>query len=133
MDHTNELKRLLSNVLGVTELNMDDLEPETRKAIHEASVHLADNFGIPGDCAQGIHSWVNEQGILPPDTKCTHCGELYGTPEGSGDTSNMTVQELRDADYCVIIWTPDEIGNADAGDLEDIVIERGNIYLDSFV
>lgn len=39
------------------------------------------------------------------------------------------INELRDAGYCVVIWTPEELGNADANHLEDIVIERGNDYL----
>lgn len=33
------------------------------------------------DCALGIHSWSDAIGKLPPDTKCTHCGELYGNPD----------------------------------------------------
>lgn len=30
------------------------------------------------DCEAGFHSWVYTNGKLPPDTKCTTCGELYG-------------------------------------------------------
>lgn len=33
------------------------------------------------DCAQGSHSWINETGLLPPDTRCTRCGEEYGHPD----------------------------------------------------
>jgi hypothetical protein len=33
------------------------------------------------DCAEGMHSWVNETGKLPPDTACTRCGALYGHPD----------------------------------------------------
>lgn len=33
------------------------------------------------DCAQGLHSWVNETGKLAPDTRCTRCGEAYGNPD----------------------------------------------------
>lgn len=33
------------------------------------------------DCADGMHSWVNETGKLPPDTRCTRCGALYGNPD----------------------------------------------------
>lgn len=33
------------------------------------------------DCADGIHSWVNETGKLPADTPCKYCGELYGHPD----------------------------------------------------
>ena len=41
-----------------------------------------------------------------------------------------TINQLRDEGYCVVIWGPTELGNADASDLEDIVIERGNNFLD---
>ena len=33
------------------------------------------------DCENGIHSWADAVGKLPPDTKCTHCGEAYGNPD----------------------------------------------------
>jgi len=33
-----------------------------------------------GGCADGMHSWVDQVGKLPADTKCDHCGELYGDP-----------------------------------------------------
>jgi hypothetical protein len=33
------------------------------------------------DCAAGLHSWIHETGKLPPDTKCTRCGEPYGNPK----------------------------------------------------
>jgi hypothetical protein len=45
------------------------------------------------------------------------------------DIWNKTVRQLRDAGYVVVIWTPEEVGEADAGQLEDIAIERGNEYL----
>lgn len=32
------------------------------------------------ECDVGLHSWVGEVGLLPPDTACTHCGEEYGHP-----------------------------------------------------
>lgn len=31
------------------------------------------------ECSQGIHSWVDEVGKLPADTKCTRCNEPYGS------------------------------------------------------
>lgn len=46
------------------------------------------------------------------------------------DPSKMTVDELREEGYCVIMWTPAEMGSASHSDLEDIVIERGNVYLE---
>ena len=33
------------------------------------------------DCAAGIHSWIDEVGLLDPDIECTRCGELYGDPD----------------------------------------------------
>lgn len=45
------------------------------------------------------------------------------------DTSQMTVAELREAGYCVVMWNPEEIGDADVSDLEDVVITRGNDFL----
>lgn len=47
------------------------------------------------------------------------------------EAQQEAINELRDAGYCVIIWTPEELGNADVNHLEDIVIERGNEYLSS--
>ena len=41
------------------------------------------------------------------------------------------INALRDAGYCVVIWTPAELGDSDSSQLEDIVIERGNIFLES--
>lgn len=34
-----------------------------------------------GYCSMGIHSWSDEIGILPADTACANCGELYGEPK----------------------------------------------------
>lgn len=39
--------RLLQEVLSVTELNLDDMEPETRKVVQRASGWLADNVETP--------------------------------------------------------------------------------------
>lgn len=40
------------------------------------------------------------------------------------------LNDLRDRGFCVVIWTPSEIGDSDIGSLEDVVIERGNLFLD---
>lgn len=48
------------------------------------------------------------------------------------ETQQQAINELRDAGYCVVIWTPEEIGDADIGTLEDITIERGSLYTESF-
>lgn len=39
------------------------------------------------------------------------------------------IDDLRREGYCVVIWTPEELGDADADNLESIVTERGNDYL----
>ena len=49
------------------------------------------------------------------------------TPE-----QQKTVDDLRDAGYCIIIWTPEEVGEANTGHLGDIVISRGNDFLESY-
>ena len=38
---------------------------------------------------------------------------------------DMTVRELREEGYAVIIWTPEEIENTPINVLEDLSIERG--------
>ena len=45
------------------------------------------------------------------------------------EEEQAAVDQLRRKGYCVVIWTPEELGDADAGNLEDIGIERGNEYL----
>lgn len=48
------------------------------------------------------------------------------------DLTKQTVEELRNSGHLVIIWTPEEIGDADLDDLESVSIERGHAYLESF-
>lgn len=48
------------------------------------------------------------------------------TPE-----QKAAVEQLRSEGYAAVIFTPDEIKDADASHLEDILVERGNIFLDS--
>lgn len=45
------------------------------------------------------------------------------------EEEQAAVDQLRRKGYCVVIWTPEELGDADADNLEDIVTERGNDYL----
>lgn len=39
------------------------------------------------------------------------------------------IGELRDSGYAVVIFTPDELGDADPENLEDILVERGWAFL----
>ena len=48
------------------------------------------------------------------------------TPE-----QKATIEQLRSEGYAVVIFTPDEIKDANASHLEDILVERGNTFLDS--
>lgn len=41
------------------------------------------------------------------------------------------IRQLRAEGYSVIVWTPEEIGDADIDQLEDLAISRGNDYLES--
>lgn len=41
------------------------------------------------------------------------------------------VRELRSKGYAIIVWTPEEIGDADVNQLVDLAISRGNDYLES--
>ena len=41
------------------------------------------------------------------------------------------INQLRSAGYCVIIWTPAELGEIPIRYLEDIIIERGNDFIES--
>ncbi len=47
------------------------------------------------------------------------------TPE-----QQLAIQTLRDTGHCVVIWTPEELGNINTSALEDIVIERGNNFIE---
>lgn len=47
------------------------------------------------------------------------------------EVEQAAVESLRSSGHVVIIWTPEEIGEADASTLEDISIERGSEYLSS--
>lgn len=40
------------------------------------------------------------------------------------------INEMRDEGYVIVIWSPEELGDTDVDALEDIVIERGNNFID---
>ena len=48
--------------------------------------------------------------------------------EAEAYPARETVEDLRNRGWCVVMWSPDELREADSGQLEDIVIERGNDY-----
>lgn len=45
-------------------------------------------------------------------------------------TPATALNTLRDLGYVVVAWTPEEVEGVDAGDLEDIVTERGNNFIE---
>lgn len=46
--------------------------------------------------------------------------------------TELTVDELRDSGYLVIIWAPEELKKVDADALEDYVISKGNDYIEDY-
>ena len=44
----------------------------------------------------------------------------------------FTLRQLRQQGFAVVVFTPEEVGDADSSTLEDLMVERGNIYLDTF-
>lgn len=72
---------------------------------------------------------VTEEQRAEADGNCPHCRvELDNWPP----TAQQTVQQLLDSDHVVIIWTPEEVGEADPDDLESLCIQRGHAYLEDF-
>jgi len=47
------------------------------------------------------------------------------------NTQREVVEQLRSEGYAVIIWTPDELGNASAKDVQDRSIEHGHEVIES--
>lgn len=45
------------------------------------------------------------------------------------ETEQTVIDGLRSKGFVVVIWTPDEVGEANPDVLEDITISRGNDYL----
>ena len=45
---------------------------------------------------------------------------------------NLTVKQLRDEGYAIILWTPEELGDCPTDVMEDISIERGSVLLDDY-
>jgi len=46
------------------------------------------------------------------------------------EEQRMMIKELRHEGYAVVIFTPDEVGDADACNLEELLVQRGNDLLD---
>lgn len=55
--------------------------------------------------------------------------ELSEHPGVTYVEASPTVEQLRDTGHVVVIWAPEEIGDADASGLEDVMIERGAEYI----
>ncbi|UCV26743.1 hypothetical protein [Ferribacterium limneticum] len=46
------------------------------------------------------------------------------------EAQRQAIKELRAAGFAVVIFYPDEVGDADASNLEEILVQRGNELLD---
>lgn len=72
---------------------------------------------------------VTEEQRAAADGNCPHCRvEMDNWPP----IGQQTVQQLRDSDHVVIIWNPEEIGEADPDHLVDLVMQRAANYLEDF-
>lgn len=76
------------------------------------------------------HQPVSLEARAEFDGDCPHCKAELNLSEWPGPVALRTVQQLRDSGHSVIIWNPDEVGTASIDALEDIVIQRGNEYLE---
>lgn len=75
------------------------------------------------------HRPVSEDQRARADGNCPACHvELDNWPP----IANQTVQQLRDSGHVVIIWTPEEVGEADPDHLADMVMQRAHAYLEDF-
>jgi hypothetical protein len=63
------LRRLRNEALAQTDARIEAFDV----ALEELETALR--------CSEGAHSWIDEVGLLPPDTRCENCGEEYGHPD----------------------------------------------------
>lgn len=47
------------------------------------------------------------------------------------DSLQAVLSQLRREGYVVVCFSPEEVGEADPSTLEEVMVERGNTYLDS--
>jgi hypothetical protein len=45
------------------------------------------------------------------------------------DEQQRIIDTLRSQGYAIALFTPDELGVADAADMEDMMVEAGNSYI----
>lgn len=79
------------------------------------------------DLAMDIKETDNAEPWSRINQLCSDLNRVISAIEN--DTNNQTVDELRSSGHVVIVWTPEEIGEADAGILEEMSIIRGAEYL----
>lgn len=56
--------------------------------------------------------------------------ELNATIAAAVEADLCLLTPFHQLGYAAVLWTPDEVGDADTDTLEDIMIERGSYYLD---
>lgn len=59
----------------------------------------------------------------------THPVDDHSPVTTGPDPITIAVHTLRDLGCAVVVWTPDEVGDANIDHLEDIMIQRGNEFL----
>jgi len=53
-------------------------------------------------------------------------------PQAMTPEEQAVIDGLKARGFAVIVWTPEEIGPADAGHLEEVSVERGWNFIRSF-
>lgn len=81
------------------------------------------------DLAEDIKETDNAEPWSRINQLCSDLNRIINAIEN--DTNNQSVDELRSSGHVVIVWTPEEIGEADTDILEEVSITRGADYLDS--
>lgn len=87
LDDANALIGILRNAgYAVTIFTPEEVGEVSHDNIEDAMIRagndqISDAQEQSKDCAEGMHSWIDETGRLAADTACTRCGENYGEPD----------------------------------------------------
>lgn len=70
--------------------------------------------------------------VSGPEGDSIHVLTEAEVPEGQlSEAEQAHICALRLRGFAVTIWSPDEVGNANADTLEDLMVERGAHYIES--
>jgi hypothetical protein len=102
---------------------------DERLALVRAAIAKAEGENPMRECLAGIHSWAYDVGKLSPDTRCKHCGEMYGNPEGDEQGEFVAVPDWNGPDYATLeqfammiagLFTPEDIAARDNISMDEV-------------